>query len=202
MLETGAGQVIVGYLGNGASMCEMLYSKSHLATTMGFTAVHGLIMGSRVGAIDPGMLLLLMGSHGMNVKALTRCQYQESGLLGDSGISQDMRELLASDRASAADAVDLFCYRTVREIGSLAAAIGGLDALVFTGGIAECASVVRQKSCRQLGWFGLELDQAENSADAVCISAAVLALPANETWTLARHTTPCIESHFAMAGLR
>lgn len=190
--ERAAGRVIVAHLGNGASMCAMLGGKSQ-ATTMGFTALDGLMMGTRAGAIDPGVLLYLMDYQGMDARALTRLLYRESGLLGVSGISQDMRELLASDRAEAAEAVELFCYRIVREIGSLAAAIGGLDALVFTGGIGERAAAVRHTVCRQLGWLGLEFDAAANAADAVWISRAgsriaTLVLPTNEEWMLARHT--------------
>ncbi len=187
-----AGRVIVAHLGNGASMCAMLGGKSQ-ATSMGFTAVDGLMMGTRAGAIDPGVLLYLMDYHGMDAKALTRLLYRESGLLGVSGISQDMRELLASDQVEAAEAVELFCYRIVREIGSLAAAIGGLDALVFTGGIGERAAAVRQAVCRQLCWLGLEFDASANAADALRISTvgsrvATLVLPTNEEWMLARHT--------------
>ncbi|MDX9994935.1 MAG: acetate/propionate family kinase [Rhodocyclaceae bacterium] len=190
------GRVIVAHLGNGASMCGMVGRKSH-ATTMGFTAVEGLMMGTRTGALDPGVLLYLMDYDGMDAKALTRLLYKESGLLGVSGISQDMRELLASDKPEAKEAVDLFCYRIVREIGSLAAAIGGLDALVFTGGIGEHAAPVRAQVCRELGWLGLEFDAAANTADAKRISTAgsrvaALVLPTNEEWMLARHTDELI----------
>ncbi|MEW6164248.1 MAG: acetate/propionate family kinase [Pseudomonadota bacterium] len=186
------GRVIVAHLGNGASMCAMLGRKSQ-ATTMGFTAVEGLMMGTRTGSLDPGVLLYLMDYDGMDAKALTRLLYKESGLLGVSGVSQDMRELLASDKPEAREAVDLFCYRIVREIGSLAAAIGGLDALVFTGGIGEHAAPVREAVCRQLGWLGLDLDAAANAQDAENIAApasrvAALVLPTNEEWMLARHT--------------
>ncbi|MDP1605048.1 MAG: acetate/propionate family kinase [Rhodocyclaceae bacterium] len=186
------GRVIVAHLGNGASMCAMLGRKSQ-ATTMGFTAVEGLMMGTRTGAIDPGVLLYLMEYDGMDAKALTHLLYKESGLLGVSGISQDMRELLASDQPEAKEAVDLFCYRIVREIGSLAAAIGGLDALVFTGGIGEHAAPVRANVCQQLGWLGVDFDAAANAAAATRIStapsrAAALVLPTNEEWMLARHT--------------
>ncbi len=190
--ERADGRVIVAHLGNGASMCGMVGRRSQ-ATTMGFTALEGLMMGTRTGALDPGVLLYLMDYDGMDAKALTRLLYKESGLLGVSGISQDMRELLASDRPEAKEAVDLFCYRIVREIGSLAAALGGLDALVFTGGIGEHAAPVRAQACRQLGWLGLELDAAANAADATRISTAAsrvsaLVLPTNEEWMLARHT--------------
>ncbi len=190
------GRVIVAHLGNGASMCGMVGRKSQV-TTMGFTAVEGLMMGTRTGALDPGVLLYLMEYDGMDIKKLTNMLYKESGLLGVSGISQDMRELLASEKPEAKEAVDLFCYRIVREIGSLSAAIGGLDALVFTGGIGEHAAPVRTAVCRELGWMGLELDSAANTADAERISTATsrvtaLVLPTNEEWMLARHTAELI----------
>jgi acetate kinase len=191
------GRVIVAHLGNGASMCGMVGRKSQV-TTMGFTAVEGLMMGTRTGALDPGVLLYLMEYDGMDIKKLTNMLYKESGLLGVSGISQDMRELLASDKPEAKEAVDLFCYRIVREIGSLAAAIGGLDALVFTGGIGEHAAPVREAVCRQLGWIGLDFDAGANTADAEDISTATsrvtaLVLPTNEEWMLARHTAELID---------
>ncbi|MCM2287725.1 MAG: acetate/propionate family kinase [Sulfuritalea sp.] len=205
LTERAAERAIVAHLGNGASMCAMLGGKSQ-ATTMGFTALDGLMMGTRAGAVDPGVLLHLMDYHDMDARALTQLLYRESGLLGVSGISQDMRELLGSDRAEAAEAVDLFCYRIVREIGSLAAAIGGLDALVFTGGIGERAAPVRHKICRQLGWLGLDLDASANAADAVWISGAgsrvaALVLPTNEEWMLARHTAQLMASPSAPAAL-
>jgi acetate kinase len=186
------GRVIVAHLGNGASMCGMRGRRSQ-CTTMGFTAVDGLMMGTRTGNLDPGVLLYLMDNHGMDAKALTNLLYKESGLLGVSGISQDMRALLASPEPSAHEAVDLFCYRIVREIGSLAAALGGLDALVFTGGIGEHAAPVRAKVCAALGWMGLELDLAANTADAARISTAAsrvaaCVIPTNEEWMIARHT--------------
>ena len=189
--ERANGRVIVAHLGNGASMCGMVGRQSQV-TTMGFTAVEGLMMGTRTGALDPGVLLYLMDYDGMDAKKLTNLLYKESGLLGVSGISSDMRELLASNQPEAKEAVDLFCYRIVREIGSLAAAIGGLDALVFTGGIGEHAGPVRERVCRQLGWLGLEFDAAANAGKAECISSAgsrvaALVLPTNEEWMLARH---------------
>ncbi len=190
------GRVIVAHLGNGASMCGMLGRKSQV-TTMGFTAVEGLMMGTRTGALDPGVLLYLMDYDGMDVKALTKLLYKESGLLGVSGISQDMRVLLESERPEAREAVDLFCYRIVREIGSLAAALGGLDALVFTGGIGEHAVPVREQICSKLNWLGLEFDAAANAKRASRISTdasrvAALVLPTNEEWMLARHTAELI----------
>ena len=190
------GRVIVAHLGNGASMCAMTRLKSQ-ATTMGFTAVEGLMMGTRTGNLDPGVLLYLMEYQQMDAKALTRLLYKESGLLGVSGISQDMRVLLESPAPEAREAVELFCYRIVREIGSLAAALGGLDALVFTGGIGERGAQVRQQVCAQLGWLGLRLDEAANSTNAPKISAAdsqieACVIPTNEEWIIARHTAKLI----------
>jgi acetate kinase len=190
------GRVIVAHLGNGASMCAMKERRS-MATTMGFTAVEGLMMGTRTGSLDPGVLLYLMDNEGMDAKALTKLLYKESGLLGVSGISQDMRELLASDKPEAQEAVDLFCYRIVREIGSLAAALGGLDALVFTGGIGEHAAHVRERVCVALDWLGVSLDAAANAGDATRISGKdsevdVLVLPTNEEWMIARHTAQLV----------
>jgi len=186
------GKIIVAHLGNGASMCAMEKRKS-VASTMGFTAVEGLMMGTRTGALDPGVLIYLMEYHQMDAKALTRLLYKESGLLGVSGISQDMRELLASDKPEAKEAVDLFCYRIVREIGSLAAALGGLDALVFTGGIGEHAAPVRAQICQNLGWLGIDFDAAANERKATRITqpgsrTEVLVIPTNEEWMIARHT--------------
>ena len=190
------GRVIVAHLGNGASMCAMAGRRS-MATTMGFTALDGLMMGTRSGAVDPGVLLYLMDYRNMDARALERLLYKESGLLGVSGISQDMRELLASAQPAAREAVDLFCYRIVREIGSLAAAIGGLDALVFTGGIGEHAAPVRRQVCAALGWLGIVLDEAANAAHARRVATAdsrveVLVLPTNEEWIIARHTAAMI----------
>ncbi|OHC63288.1 MAG: acetate kinase [Rhodocyclales bacterium GWA2_65_20] len=190
------GRVVVAHLGNGASMCAMKERKS-MATTMGFTAVEGLMMGTRTGSLDPGVLLYLMDYQGMDAKALTRLLYKESGLLGVSGLSQDMRELLASDKAEAQEAVELFCYRIVREIGSLAAAIGGLDALVFTGGIGEHAAPVRRRVCQALDWLGVDLDAAANENGATHIACKgsdvdVLVLPTNEEWMIARHTAELV----------
>lgn len=185
------GRVIVCHLGNGSSACAMIGRKS-IASTMGFTAIDGLMMGTRTGAIDPGVLLYLIDNKGMGSKELTRLLYKESGLLGVSGISQDMRTLLAADRPEAEEAIELYCYRIVREIGSLAAAIGGLDALVFTGGIGEHAAEVRRRVCAQSAWLGLSLDQAANADDQLRIASSdsrvdVLVIPTNEEWMIAHH---------------
>jgi acetate kinase len=190
------GRVIVAHLGNGASMCALKGRKS-VATTMGFTAVEGLMMGTRTGSLDPGVLLYLMENEGMDAKALTRLLYKESGLLGVSGVSPDMRKLLASKRPEAREAVDLFCYRIVREIGSLAAALQGLDALVFTGGIGEHAAPVRAQVCAALDWLGIDIDAGANARHDRSIArdgsdAEVLVLPTNEEWMIARHAAELI----------
>jgi acetate kinase len=187
-----AGRTVVAHLGNGASMCAMKGGRS-IATTMGFTAVDGLPMGTRCGALDPGVLLYLMDHHGMDARALEKLIYQQSGLLGVSGISSDMRTLLASKEPAAAEAVDLFVYRIGRELGSLSAALGGLDALVFTGGIGENAAPIRARLCRDAAWLGLELDPAANGAGGPRIShvesrVAVWVIPTNEELMIAQHT--------------
>ena len=191
------GKVVVAHLGNGASLCAMEGRRSR-ATSMGFTAVDGLMMGTRTGSLDPGVILYLLERHHMDARALEKLLYKESGLLGVSGISQDMHTLLASPERAAREAVDLFCYRLVSEIGALAASIGGLDALVFTGGIGEHAAPVRARACRALDWLGLELNATANSADATVISrpdsrVAALVIPTNEEWMIARHAAEILD---------
>ncbi len=186
-----SGRVIVAHLGNGSSMCGMIDRKS-MVSTMGFTAIDGLMMGTRTGAIDPGVLLYLMDNKGMGSRELTHLLYKESGLLGVSGISQDMRTLLASGAPEAEEAINLYCFRIVREIGSLAAAIGGIDALVFTGGIGEHAAEIRRRVCSRLAWLGLLLDDAANATDQLRISTPesgvdLLVIPTNEEWMIAHH---------------
>jgi acetate kinase len=150
-------------------------------------------MGTRCGSIDPGVLLYLMDQHGMGKDALERLLYEESGLLGVSGISSDMRELLASSHPHAAEAIDLFVYRIRREMGSLAAALGGLDALVFTGGIGERAASIRLRICREASWLGVRLDQEANMRGGPSISrsgsaVSVWVIPTNEELMIAMHT--------------
>lgn len=186
------GRTVVAHLGNGASMCAMHDGQS-VATTMGFSSVDGLPMGTRCGALDPGVMLYLMDRHGMGARALERLIYQESGLLGVSGISNDVRTLLASPDPRAAEAIDLFIYRIGRELGSLAAALGGIDALVFTGGIGENAAAIRARVCHNAAWLGLELDEAANNAGDFRISrresrVAAWVIPTNEELMIARHT--------------
>ena len=186
------GRTVVAHLGNGASMCAMASGKS-VATTMSFTALDGLMMGTRCGAIDPGVLLYLIDRHGMNARALEQLLYEQSGLLGVSGMSSDMRALLASSDSCAAEALDLFVYRIHRELGSLAAALGGLDALVFTGGIGENAVSIRARVCRDASWLGLELDEEANASGGPCISRmgsrlTAWVIPTNEELMIALHT--------------
>jgi acetate kinase len=187
-----AGRTVVAHLGNGASMCAMRGGQS-VASTMGFTAVDGLPMGTRCGALDPGVLLYLMDRHGLDARALEKLIYQQSGLLGVSGISSDMRTLLASPNPRAAEAIDLFVYRIGRELGSLAGALGGLDALVFTGGIGENAAVIRARVCQAAAWLGLELNAAANESGGPRISrpdsrVTAWVIPTNEELMIARHT--------------
>src|SRR4029077_258669 len=190
--ELGGARVIVAPLGSGASMCAMRGGRS-IATTMSFTPLDGLVMGTRCGNLDPGVLLYLMDRHGMGARALEQLLYHESGLLGVSGIASDMRMLLASDDPSAKEAIELFVYRIGRELGSLAAALGGLDALVFTGGIGERSAVVRAQICRQAAWLSLELDAPGNENHGPRLSTpaskvTAWALPTNENLIIARHT--------------
>lgn len=185
------GRVVVCHLGNGASM-SALVNRKVVATTLGFSTIDGLVMGTRCGALDPGVVLHLMETKGLGVKEMTKLLYKESGLLGVSGISQDMRTLLASDKPEAKQAVDLFCYRIMRELGSLAAAAGGLDAVVFTGGIGEHAAEVRRRICLPCNWLGIRLDSEANARHDLRISAPdsstdVLVIPTNEEWMIAHH---------------
>ncbi|UCV02689.1 acetate/propionate family kinase [Dechloromonas denitrificans] len=185
------GRVVVAHLGNGASMAAMVNRKC-VATTLGFSTIDGLVMGTRVGNLDPGVVLHLMETKGLSVKDMTKMLYKESGLLGVSGISQDMRTLLSSDKPEAEEAVNLFCYRIARELGSLAAASGGIDALVFTGGIGEHAAEVRRRVCLQSEWLGIRLNPEANARHDLFISAGnssvdVLVIPTNEEWMMAHH---------------
>jgi acetate kinase len=190
--RTAVGRTIVAHLGSGASMCALLGGKS-VATTMSFTPVDGLVMGTRVGSFDPAAMLYLMVQHGMDARALEKLIYHESGLLGVSGISSDMRDLLSSDDPRAAEAIELFVYRIAREIGSLMAALGGLDALVFTGGIGENAPAIRERVCRSIQWLGVELDETANVRGGPKISSlksgkTVWVIPTNEESIIAEHT--------------
>ncbi len=188
-------RLVVAHLGNGASMCAILDGRS-IATTMGFSTLDGLAMATRSGSVDPGALLHLL-RRGMSASELERLLYDRSGLLGLSGISADMRVLLASDDPRAAAAVEYFCYRVVRETGSLAAALGGLDALAFTGGIGENSAEVRARVCRGLAWLGVELDEARNAAHGPRIGAvgsrvALWVIPSDEELAIARHAAALV----------
>jgi acetate kinase len=190
--KAAAGRTVVLHLGNGASMCAMEAAKS-VASTMGFTAVDGLPMGTRCGSIDPGVILYLMDERGMDARAIEKLIYSQSGLLGVSGISSDMRTLLASKEPRAQLAVDLYIYRIRRELGSLAAALGGLDAIVFTAGIGENSAAIRERVCRDAAWLGVEMDAAANGQGGPRISTAgsrvsAWVIPTNEELMIARHT--------------
>ncbi len=186
-----SGRTVVAHLGNGASMCALRAGRS-VATTMSFTPIDGLPMGTRCGAIDPGVLLHLMKA-GMDRAGLEKMLYEESGLLGVSGISSDVRTLLASSDARAAEALDLFVYRCGRELGSLVAALGGIDSLVFTGGIGENAASIRARICRDAQWLGLELDEEANARGGPRLTHAdsrltAWVVPTNEELMIALHT--------------
>ena len=176
--ERAAGRVVVLHLGNGASICGMRNRRS-IATSMGFTALDGLMMGRRCGDIDPGVVLHLARQEGMTPDKVETLLGEQSGLLGVSGISSDMRDLLVSDRPEAAEAVDLFILTAARQLGAIAVALGGLDAMVFTGGIGENAAPVRAGIARRFAWLGLELDEAANTAHAATITAAGSAISAH-----------------------
>ena len=187
-----AGRTIVLHLGNGSSMCAMAAGRS-VASTMGFTAADGLPMGTRCGSLDPGVVLYLMDELKMDARAIERLIYQESGLLGVSGVSSDMRTLESSDAPGAKAAVDLYAYRIARELGSLAAALGGLDAIVFTAGIGENSRSLRARVCSDAAWLGIEPDFTANDRGGPRISSgksrvAAWVLPTNEELMIARHT--------------
>jgi acetate kinase len=186
------GRLVVAHLGNGASLCAIANGRS-IATTMGFSPVDGLMMGTRTGLLDPAVILYLLQHEGMDAAAIEKLIYEQSGLLGVSGLSSDMRALLASDRPEAREAVDLFVYRVGRELGSMVAALGGLDALIFTGGIGENAPDIRARVCRDAAWLGIRLDDAANRNGSPCISepdsgASAWMVPTDENLVVARHT--------------
>ncbi len=186
------GRVVIAHLGAGASMCAMRDGQS-IDTTMGFTALDGLPMGTRCGALDAGVILYLLRQRDMNAESIEHMLYQQSGLLGVSGISSDMRELLASKDPCAGEAVELFVYRIVRELGALSAVLGGLDGLVFTAGIGEHASEIRRRVCERSRWLGIILDADANERGAERISSeasrvSVWVLPTDEERTIVRQT--------------
>jgi acetate kinase len=190
--EIAGGRVIVAHLGSGASMCAMKDGKS-LDSTLGFTALDGLCMGTRPGAVDSGVILYLFQELGLSPKDVETILYKKSGLLGISGISNDMRALLASSEAEARLAVDYFVYQAAKQIGALAAVLGGVDGLVFTAGIGENSPEIRQRICEASAWLGIDVDKNANarkgpriSSDASRVSAWVI--PTNEELMIARHT--------------
>jgi acetate kinase len=186
------GRVVVAHLGSGASMCAIEAGRS-IDTTMGFTALDGLPMGTRTGQIDPGVLLYLLNVNGWDAARLERFLYVECGLKGLSGLSNDMRDLLASNAPLATLAVEYFIYRIIREAGALAAAMGGIDGLVFTGGIGENAAPIRRQVCQRLAWIGLEFDDTANERHGPRISTtesriSAWVIPTDEERMIARHT--------------
>ncbi|HEV7960637.1 MAG TPA: acetate/propionate family kinase [Rhizomicrobium sp.] len=191
-------RVIVAHLGNGASLCALKNGRS-IDTTMGFSALDGLVMGTRPGDTDPGVLLYLQDRHGLDRKALQNLLYNESGLKGVSGISGDMRTLLASPDPNAKDAIALFVFRLAREIGALIASLGGLDGLVFTAGIGEHAPEIRAMTVEKLSWLGAKLDAAANARNDCLIGSsdsriALYVIPTDEELMIARHTLDVIRA--------
>ena len=186
------GKVIVGHLGSGASMCSMHERKS-VATTMGFSPLDGLMMAKRCGLIDPGVLLYLLQEKHFTAEKLSDLLYEKSGMLGVSGISDDVKTLTESKDPKAEEAIDLFCYRAACELSSLCAAIEGCDAIIFTAGIGEKSAIIRKKICQRLIWLGVNLDEKENLKNSTIISSAkstikIYVIPTNEEYIIAKHT--------------
>ena len=185
------GRIVVAHLGSGASLCA-IHERKSVATTMGFTALDGLAMSRRCGNLDPGVALYLMQEKGMTAAEVTNLLYNEFGLFGVSGISDDMRTLLASDDPAAKEAVALFVYRIGRELGSMAAALGGIDALVFTAGIGEHAAEIRRRVCEDATWLGVNLDESKNLMGGTLITCAgsrtsAWVIPTDEDLMIVRH---------------
>jgi acetate kinase len=192
------GRVIVAHLGSGVSLCALAQGQS-VATTMGFSVLDGPPMSTRCGTLDPGVVLHLIQERGMSPEAVRDLLYERSGWLGVSGISGDMPALLRSEDPRAQEAIDLFVYRVAREIGSLAAALGGLDRLVFTGGIGEHADVIRARICERAAWIGVRVDAARNTRADVVISAddsivEVLVIPTDEERVIAEGVRASVAS--------
>ena len=190
--EIAGGRVIVAHLGSGSSLCALKNGKS-VDHTLGFTALDGLCMGTRPGALDPGVVLYLFQNLGLSAKDVEGILYKKSGLLGISGISNDMRDLIGNDDPRARLAVDYFVYRIAKEIGALAAVLGGIDGLVFTAGIGENSAAIRQRICEASAWLGLQLDPAGNASHGPRISrtgspVSAWVVPTNEELMIARHT--------------
>lgn len=186
------GRVIIAHLGSGSSLCALKNGKS-VDSTMGFTALDGLCMSTRPGGVDPGAVLYLLQQLGLSVQEVENILYKKSGLLGISGVSKDMRDLLASNEPEARLAIDYFVYRAAKEIGALVAVLGGIDGLVFTAGIGENSPEIRRRICEACSWLGVVLDAAANSGKGPRISTelskvSVWVIPTNEELTIARHT--------------
>ncbi len=191
------GRVIAAHLGSGASLCAMLNGESQ-DTTMGFTALDGLIMGTRTGTIDPGAVIYLQTHYGMDTDQLQELLYKQSGLLGLSGVSSDMRVLLTNQSEAAAQAVESFVYRAAQEIAAMVPCLGGLDGLVFTGGIGENMPIIRAAICSRLTWLGVALDPAANERSDSNIGSGtvqVMVVPANEEFMIARATLAILSRH-------
>ncbi|MDD1530622.1 acetate kinase [Bradyrhizobium sp. WBOS7] len=194
---------VIAHLGNGASLCALHHGRS-IDTTMGLTPLDGLVMGTRCGTIDPGVLLYLQQHEKMSAEQIQHLLYHESGLLGVSGISADMRTLLASGEAGAREAVELFTFRAAQQIAMMATTLGGLDCLVFTGGIGQHAKEIRSAICERLGWLGVRIDAAANDAVRERIGAGgsavdVFVIPTNEEMMIARHCAALIRGRGAAA---
>ena len=190
--EIARGRVIVAHLGSGASMCAMRDGRS-VDNTLGFTALDGLCMGTRPGAVDPGIVLYLFQNRGLSPKEVEAILYKKSGLLAISGLSSDMRDLLGKHQRDACLAIEYFVYRATKELGALTAAIGGLDGLVFTAGIGENSAEIRQRICDASSWLGIQLDRNANLCKGPRISrseskVSVWVVPTNEELMIARHT--------------
>ncbi|MDJ0858098.1 MAG: acetate/propionate family kinase [Dinoroseobacter sp.] len=191
-----SGRVVVAHLGNGASMCALQGGRS-IASTMGFSALDGLPMGTRCGQLDPGVMLYLMTEEGLDAQAISDLLYKKSGLLGLSGVSNDMRTLEASQSPHAREAIDYYTFRIRRELGAMVAALEGLDGLVFCGGVGENSARIRAEVCDAMAWFGISLASKANDQNAQVISDAssrvrVMVIPTNEELVIARATTSII----------
>lgn len=192
------GRIVIAHLGNGASLCA-IHQRQPIATTMSFTPLDGLVMGTRCGQLDPGVIFYLARDRGMTLDQIEHMLWYNSGLLGISGSSGDMRTLLNRTDTQAHQAIDLFCHRIKLELGSMVAALGGLDALVFTGGIGEHATLIRARLCVDAAWLGLLLDHDQNNLNATRISAesspvSAWVIPTNEDWMIANHTSRVLDS--------
>jgi acetate kinase len=203
-LAPSLGKVIAAHLGNGASLCAMQDGRS-IDTSMGFTALDGLVMGTRPGTLDPGLVLYLLKAKGLSPQALEEMLYGKAGLLGVSQISADMRTLLASSDPRAAEAISLFVFQAVRQIGAMAASLGGCEALVFSGGIGENASPIRARVCEGLAYLGVRLDAAANRASRLRIHAEdsrvqLFVIPTDEEMMIARHAAAMTRKESACAG--